>query len=384
MAGRTVCWTQQDANEEDGEVESWKSNIREDGSTNHAYRQRTEALLGLVSARASRTLSSTTQGGRDPYAGRNMDNERNSVLSVNVGGEAATKDILDATFTRAQSTLIQDAEPNPKNVPSTTRATTNRSYLSNPSVYPTALAHSLWEAVIRPNEDTIIDATCGNGKDALAISSMLFTDKEIGTNNDFDTQPELICVDIQQQACQNTLQSLQEHLSPETMERVSVYHTSHAPLPQPQSNASVGLICYNLGYLPGSDDKDAFTTQMVTTIYSLADAALMLRKGGLLSVMTYPGSSLLEAMAVQYFCEGLAMFTAREGWKEFGNSIPSDQVLEGLEDLERETFSVRDIVWTGLERVYQEGESNQTWRSFDHRPLGRPLSPILVTANRIK
>jgi len=42
------------------------------------------------------------------------------------------------------------------------------------------------------------------------------------------------------------------------------------------------------------------------------------------------------------------------------------------------------MVTRALERVVDEGAAGQTWRSFVHRPLGRPLSPVLVTATRIK
>jgi hypothetical protein len=365
--------------------------------------QMAEALLGMVSSRAARTLSSSTtttgQGGRDPFAGRNMDNERNQAISVGVGRfesiENDTAEVIDAAFTRAASNAAAENQNSKEPQMPTKKRPSNGSYLQNPSVYPTALAHSLWRGVIRPNEDTIIDATCGNGKDALELSSMLFSsangDEDEG-DGDTITPPELICIDIQQQACQNTLQSLQSNLHPDLMKHVSVYHTSHAPLPQPKSKDSVGLICYNLGYLPGSDDKEAFNTQMVTTIYSLADSVLLLRTGGLLSVMTYPGSSLLEATAVRFFCEGLAMFTSREGWTDFVDSIPSDQIIEEsncgmghqMSDDQGSTFAVKDVVKTSLKRVFEEGEQKQTWRVFDHRPLGRPLSPVLVTATRIK
>ena len=355
--------------------------------------QMVETLLGMVSSRAMRTLSTSAREEREALAGRTIDKEQNEGNDVHDGGlgtvENDTADIIDAAFTRASSVVGEDPSKGRKNPSSSQKG----SYLQNPSIYPTALAHSLWRGVIRPYEDTIIDATCGNGKDSLELSSMLFPKEEVGENDgDQIASPELMCVDIQEQACQNTFQSLQANLHPDIMKHVSVYHTSHAPLPQPKSKSSIGLICYNLGYLPGSDDKEAFNTQMVTTIYSLADSVLLLRKGGLLSVMTYPGSSLLEATAVRYFCEGLAMFTSRDGWREFVDSIPSDQRIERGYDMDGElveeeqgiTFEVKNVVDTVLKRVFEHGEVKQTWRVFDHRPLGRPLSPVLVTATRIK
>ncbi len=45
---------------------------------------------------------------------------------------------------------------------------------------------------------------------------------------------------------------------------------------------------------------------------------------------------------------------------------------------------VRTMVTRALEQVVYEGVEGQTWRAFVHRPLGRPLSPVLVMATRIK
>ena len=51
-------------------------------------------------------------------------------------------------------------------------------YLLNPAINPTALAHHMWSHALRPNIDTAIDATCGNGNDSVAIASMLFNDND--------------------------------------------------------------------------------------------------------------------------------------------------------------------------------------------------------------
>lgn len=290
-----------------------------------------------------------------------------------------------------------------------------RSYLANPAVTPTALAHNFWSQVIRPYEDTIIDATAGNGKDSLMLAQMLFPSSTSNTNDKSIATPRLICIDIQQRACENTKSLLEQNFPREIIQdHVEILHTSHAPLPS-LPHESVGLICYNLGYLPGAD-KETFQTQMMTTLYSLADAALLIRPGGLLSVMTYPGNGWKEHCAVNYFMEGMAMFTTRDvgGWRVFVENIPTDAVLEqrhiGLYGGKANTEcgadgtvdgissdpaadssvkrsdedSIRQAVMLGLERVKGEGFEKQTWRVFDHRPLGRPLSPILFTGMRIK
>ena len=302
---------------------------------------------------------------------------------------ASSSDIIDGLLNkvvgRAFSTL-DDASSRAKNEDNSEEVTQKkkhvdkRTYLSNPNVTPTALAHSLWKETILPGVDTVIDATCGNGKDSVALAEMLFDRDD---DNQKLIQPELLCIDIQSRAGTNTTEALREVLDDDIFEnncRV-LGGTSHAPLPQPRNSKSVGLICYNLGWLPGSsaDDKSAFSTKMVTTMYSLTDAVLMLRVGGLLSVMTYPGTTPQEADAVKYFAEGLAALTTRDkaGWQGYVDAIPPDADGSGA-------TTVRDSVRTSLERVVQNGDPKQTWRAYEHKPLGRPLSPILITAMRIK
>mmetsp|Transcript_21723 Transcript_21723/g.32886 ORF Transcript_21723/g.32886 Transcript_21723/m.32886 type:complete len:173 (-) Transcript_21723:163-681(-) len=126
-----------------------------------------------------------------------------------------------------------------------------------------------------------------------------------------------------------------------------------------------------------TDNYKETQTQTQTTLNSITDASLLLRVGGLLSVMTYPGSNLEESRAVEHFAEGLAMLTTRDvgGWRGYANDIP---------DYDDDGGRVRENVSRALERVVAEGSKKQTWRVFLHKPLGRPLSPVLVTAMRIK
>lgn len=341
-------------------------------------------LLGKAMGRAARTIS-TLHTKSDNVSGDNDTAE-----------QVAVQDVIDGAAARADRVLSEKkgAETsNPSVRPREQAQQTNethhidrRTYLSNPCVTPTALAHSLWKSTVRPNVDTVIDATCGNGKDSVALAEILFaslSNNDGRCRDDDQPQPELVCIDLQSRAVANTTQALQGILDEDIYNQYCrVMAASHAPLPKPRDSTSVGLVCYNLGWLPGSssDDKDAFATKTFTTMISLTDAALLLRVGGLLSVMTYPGACSTEADAVRYFCEGLAMLTTRdkEGWEGYVDSIPPDSDGSGA-------TTVRDIVRSSLERVVREGNSKkQTWRAYEHKPLGRPLSPILIAAMRIK
>ena len=279
---------------------------------------------------------------------------------------------------------------------------------------PTALAHALWRSTILPYSDTVVDATCGNGKDLLALAGMLFPPRDSHTNSnsngdhggggggngDGDGGGRLIGIDVQSRAMRNTERSLSSSSSSSFdygahRDRVSLLVRSHENLldvVRPYGGGDVGLVCYNLGYLPGGDDKKSGgMTQTDTTLRSVTDAAILLRIGGLLSVMTYPASNFEESVAVERFAEGLGMLTTRDeaGWRGYADGIPDDDdgLVDGGGGGEEEGARegrVRTMVTRALERVVDEGAAGQTWRAFVHRPLGRPLSPVLVTATRIK
>jgi hypothetical protein len=217
------------------------------------------------------------------------------------------------------------------------------SYGSNPAITATALAHMLWSHVVRPNVDTVIDATAGNGQDSVALAKLLFLPEDDtnasphpphGDDDDNDnTTARLICMDVQEIACIKTQAALSAHLSAAQLERhvVQVIHGSHAELPPVEH--PVGLIVYNLGFLPGSDKS--IETRTESTIESLAQASTIIRIGGMISVMTYPRSNGEEDGAVAAF----------------------------LAELARKT---------------------QRFRINEHRQLARPMAPVLYTATRIK
>ena len=115
-----------------------------------------------------------------------------------------------------------------------------------------------------------------------------------------------------------------------------------------------------------------------------------------MSVMTYQGKGWKEHCAVNYFMEGMAMFTTKNkgGWMGCIDDMPSNFELERRHIdtyggdckvvASKREFTSRDTVRLALDRVKMTGFDKQTWRVFDHRSLGRPLSLILFTGMRIK
>uniref|UniRef100_A0A0G4HY64 Uncharacterized protein n=1 Tax=Chromera velia CCMP2878 TaxID=1169474 RepID=A0A0G4HY64_9ALVE len=96
---------------------------------------------------------------------------------------------------------------------------------------------------------------------------------------------ELWCLDIQETATKKTHERLSGFLSPEEMTRVRVRQQSHKSLPPEIQERSVGIITYNLGWLPGSDKR--VVTLPESTSSSLQAAAPLVRPGGAIVVTCY-------------------------------------------------------------------------------------------------
>ncbi len=139
------------------------------------------------------------------------------------------------------------------------------------------LAHDLWKKIIQAG-DIVIDATCGNGYDTLFLAQHAILEGKIGN---------LIAIDKQAQAIETTKQRLEAAIPQEHLTSIRLLNQCHSSFPADLNPASVTLIVYNLGYLPGGDK--ALTTLRNTTQQSLTHALLLLRPGGMLSVTCYPG-----------------------------------------------------------------------------------------------
>jgi hypothetical protein len=143
------------------------------------------------------------------------------------------------------------------------------------------LAHAYWQRLVQPG-DCVIDATCGNGWDTLALAQCaLGPDKGV-----------VYALDLQPEAVAATHSRLQAALDSGRFARVHVLQQSHDHFPAEISQGSVRLIVYNLGYLPGGDK--ALTTCLETTLASLEQALPLLCSGGCLSLTTYPGHAAGE------------------------------------------------------------------------------------------
>lgn len=139
------------------------------------------------------------------------------------------------------------------------------------------LAHTYWKSHLLTSQGPhiIVDATCGNGHDALVLAKL---SQNLG---------HLYCIDIQPQAIEKSLSLLSSHLEATTFKNITLIQSSHASFPE--NIPLCDLIVYNLGYLPGSDKK--VKTKESSTLKSLAASLILLKAGGLVSITCYPGHS---------------------------------------------------------------------------------------------
>jgi SAM-dependent methyltransferase len=172
----------------------------------------------------------------------------------------------------------------------------------------TARAHELVRAVVRPGE-TVIDATVGNGRDTLFLAQCVGPrGRVIG----FDVQPE-------------ALARARERLLAAGVgeDRLTLLACGHEVMGR-HVDAPVGAVMFNLGYLPGGDH--GLITRPETTVAALHWAAGSLRKGGVLSIVCYPGhpGGRDEVLAVNKCLESLPCNHFQVSWTthELGKSTP--------------------------------------------------------------
>jgi len=149
------------------------------------------------------------------------------------------------------------------------------------------LAKSLWRLAVAPG-DTVVDATCGNGHDTLALAEL--TDR-------------VLAMDVDPRAVEATRARVGDR-------PCVLVQQSHRD-PPPGLPDECKLIVFNLGYLPGEDQasSSSATTVAESTITALQTWALpALASGGFASICAYPGhpEGAIEDRALGAFAASLS------------------------------------------------------------------------------
>ncbi|QDV52052.1 class I SAM-dependent methyltransferase [Gimesia fumaroli] len=134
-------------------------------------------------------------------------------------------------------------------------------------------AHQLIAAELQAGE-TAVDATAGNGHDTL------FLCQRVGPAG------QVYAFDIQQVALKQAAELLHQS-GFSNCELICSDHSQLKNLIPEDAQGRIGAIMFNLGYLPGGDHSQI--TQTDSTLAAIEAALLLLRAGGILTVMAYPG-----------------------------------------------------------------------------------------------
>ncbi len=145
-------------------------------------------------------------------------------------------------------------------------------------------SRSLMETNLK-NNDIVIDATVGNGKDSLFLLNTI-------------NKGYLFGFDIQKEAIQNTNNLLKDKFNNYTL-----YNTGHQNMYSllEEYKNKVSLVVFNLGYLPKGDKT--ITTKSDTTIKAIKDAFNLLNNKGHIVITIYPGHNegLKESIAIKNY-----------------------------------------------------------------------------------
>lgn len=138
-------------------------------------------------------------------------------------------------------------------------------------------------------EFTVIDGTCGNGHDTLALAKMLWPSGYL-EGSSF----KLYGFDIQKDAIDNTFDNLCQGGFGQALESGSIklVHDSHENIKMHlpgggMHSYNVDIAVFNLGYLPGGNKE--ITTNVSSTLDAIASLLEILNKDGLISITMYSG-----------------------------------------------------------------------------------------------
>jgi hypothetical protein len=158
--------------------------------------------------------------------------------------------------------------------------------------------------------DTVIDATLGNGVDALFLAKLV------------GSRGRVYGFDIQQQALDQTKMRLEKEL-PDASSFMYMSLLSHELMETvvpPDRHGKVAAVSFNLGYLPGADPQTI--TKQESTLPALEASLRLLRQGGVLTIVLYSGheGGQKEAEAVDQWARQLPLAAFQVLRYQFANT----------------------------------------------------------------
>lgn len=151
----------------------------------------------------------------------------------------------------------------------------------------TKLNKKMLEEIVKQG-DTVVDATLGNGNDALYLAKLV------------GTEGKVFGFDIQKKAVAKSC----ERMATEGISNYIFFNKSHEEIDTYVQEARA--VSFNLGYLPGS--SRGITTKSKSTLLGVKKALKIIKKPGMISIMFYTGhkGGAEERDTVLSFVEGLS------------------------------------------------------------------------------
>ncbi|MDQ8736072.1 class I SAM-dependent methyltransferase [Paenibacillus sp. LHD-38] len=141
-----------------------------------------------------------------------------------------------------------------------------------------SMAHK-WIAERTTPGDIVIDATAGGGVDTLMLAELV------------GSKGTVYAFDIQQEALDRTHERLSSLAEENKLPEMRLMLESHARMAEAVDRSAIGqvsTVMFNLGYLPGSSDL-TIITETASTLAALDAAISLLRPGGIVTCVLYPG-----------------------------------------------------------------------------------------------
>ncbi|WP_339313106.1 class I SAM-dependent methyltransferase [Paenibacillus sp. FSL M7-0896] len=168
-----------------------------------------------------------------------------------------------------------------------------------------SFAHKLIAERLPPG-GMAIDATVGTGADTLFLA------KAAGPRGGvygFDIQPQAL-------ALAGERLRLAREEAPAALAPVTLLQQSHAAMAEavpPAWRGTASAVMFNLGYLPAGDADKTIITEPGSTLAALEASLALLRPGGIITAVLYPGheGGGREAAAVEAWAAGLAQQDAQ-------------------------------------------------------------------------
>ena len=205
-----------------------------------------------------------------------IENLDENIVINRITGDPIKEDLIEPSWLIKKFTVLNDIDKELK------RRNTYQGF--NLSILNRSRA--LMEENLKEN-DLVIDATTGNGKDSDFLLSIV-------------KKGHLFGFDIQKDAIDNTNNLLKDKFSNYTL-----FNNSHENMYKflKEYSNKISLIVFNLGYLPKGDSS--ITTKSNTTINAIKNGLKLLNKKGHIVITIYPGhpEGLKESTEIKKFLD---------------------------------------------------------------------------------